>query len=191
MQDSISLAGAAALRDREAATLDALAERSAQGDQGAFEQLYLALVEDVYAYVRPNCAEPGTAEDIVANVFLRAWRSSGSYRCGSLQFRHWLFGITRNEVRAHWKQYHPSLPILDRDFRDDGYEGSAERARAVVAAALARLTEEQRQVVVLRYFESRSHEEIAAMLGKREGAVRAQLMRAMRRLREVLGDGPP
>ena len=191
MQDSISLAGVAVLGDREAATLDALAERSAHGDKAAFEQIYVALVEDVYAYVRPNCAEPGIAEDIVANVFLRAWRSAGSYRCGSQQFRHWIFGITRNEVRSHWKHYRPSLPILDHDIYDDGYEVSAERARAVVTAALAQLTEEQRQVVVLRYFENRSHEEIAATLGKREGAVRAQLMRAMRRLREVLGDGPP
>jgi RNA polymerase sigma factor (sigma-70 family) len=57
--------------------------------------------------------------------------------------------------------------------------------------ALRLLTDEQRRVIVLRFFSGYSHAEIASVLAKREGAVRAQLLRALRQLRKVLYDAAP
>ncbi len=175
-------------------TLDALAARAAQGDRLAFEQIYLQLAGELYTYVYGQCREVATAEDIVANVFLRAWRSARAYRVGSMQFRRWIFTIARNEVRDYWRSSQRTVPLFDMDFSDDrpAEQGSdPAHARIAVRRALNALTEDQRQVVVLRYFNNKSHKEIAHVLGKREGAVRALLLRAMRHMRKVMIDAAP
>lgn len=174
--------------------LDRLAARAAQGDRVAFEQIYLQLANELYTYVHGQCREAATAEDIVANVFLRAWRSARAYRAGSLQFRRWIFTIARNEIRDHWRASQRTVPMFDMDFCDE--QITEERpdplhAQLTVRQALGVLTEEQRQVVVLRYFNNKSHKEIAQVLGKREGAVRALLLRAMRHMRKVMNDASP
>lgn len=190
MQESWSIAGIGIAPDREAVALDALAERAANGEQAAFEQIYAHMVDELHSYVRGHCHDPVVAEDIVANVFLAAWRSAGAYRQGSRQFRRWLFGIARNELREHWRKREATLPMLDVDLIDRAEDGAVPNNEMdeVVERAMAGLTDEQRQVVVLRYYGNKTHEEIAGILGKREGAVRAQLMRALRQMRRVMVD---
>ncbi len=190
MEESWRLAGTVAPADREAAMLDGLATRAAEGDDGAFEQIYLLLVDDIYAFVRGHCREAATAEDIVATVFMHAWRSAKAYHSGSQQFRRWIFTIARNELRTHWRRSAASPPFqpIDERYPESRADAGELNARVVVHEALTTLTDEQRNVVVLRYFDNRSHEEIAALVGKREGAVRALLMRALHRMRGVLLD---
>lgn len=170
--------------------LDVLAERAAQGDRSAFGEIYELLVDDLYRYVRGQCRDETLAEDLVANVFFKAWRSASSYRRVSGQYRRWIFTIARNELRNHWRSAQRTVEILDHDLVDDGIlvADGADAAREVVERALHTLTRAQRDVVVLRYFENKSHEEIAGILGKREGAVRALLLRALRRMRKVMAD---
>ena len=64
-------------------------------------------------------------------------------------------------------------------------------ALTIEVARLDRVTPEQREVVVLRYFSELSHAEIGRVLGKREGAVRAQLLRALRQMRKVMNNAAP
>lgn len=174
-----------------AALLDVLAARAAAGDRPSFERIYTLLADDLYAYVCGKVQDGTVAEDLIANTFLKAWRSAGRYRSGTDGFRRWIFGIARNEVRDYWRTNHHFLELHDHDVTDESGsepEGDVEGARRLVHRALATLTEDQRQVVVLRYFDNKSHEEIATMLGKREGAVRALLLRALRRMRKVMDD---
>jgi RNA polymerase sigma-70 factor (ECF subfamily) len=189
---AITGAGTALDRDREATALDALAARAADGDQAAFEQIYTHMVDELHLYIRGQCRDPAFAEDILSNVFLAAWRSARTYRQGSRQFRRWLFGIARNEVREYWRRRETAIPMLDVDLFDHAEDGLAPPDHVVetIDRAMAQLNEEQRQVVALRYFGNKTHEEIAALLGKREGAVRAQLMRALRQMRKVIVDAP-
>lgn len=178
----------------DASVLDALAARSAQGDKLAFEQIYLGLVDELYSYVRGQCRDDPAAEDIIANVFLRAWRAAKTYRSGSQQYRRWIFTIARNELRDHWRSSRHTMPLLALDFIDErgiDDQGDSADARARALWALSTLTEDQRQVVVLRYFGNKSHREIADILGKREGAVRALLVRALRHMRKVIVDAAP
>lgn len=193
MQDSLSFRRAKRAEQRSAVELDHLAMRAAEGDRAAFEQIYNWLVDDLYAYVHAQCRNETVAEDIVANVFLKAWRAAGSYRPGSRTFQGWMFTIARNEVRDHWRAAQRTLPMLDMDIPDDGEPAAMDpsEAKRAVSHAMESLTDDQRQVVVLRYFGNKSHEEIAAIMGKREGAVRALLMRALRQMRKVMGDAAP
>lgn len=194
MQESFSLGQAADAQARHAELLDGLAGEAAAGDRLAFEQIYNQTVDDIFSYVRGQCRNETVAEDLVANVYLKAWRSARLYRRGSNSYRRWLFAIARNELRDYWRTNQPTVAFLDLDVPDDTH--SEERAdpahaRREVARVLAMLTDEQRQVVVLRFFNSKSHEEIAKIMGKREGAVRALLLRALRHMRKVMTDAAP
>lgn len=196
MPESLPLAGGATDAElNEGGVLDALAERAANGEAAAFEQIYNMLAQELYSYICAQCRNETAAEDILANVFMKAWRSIKRYHTGSDRFRRWIFTIARNEVRDHWRVSQRTLPFFDMGLTDgsDGQPGSApdpEDARREVARAMATLTEAQRQVVLLRYFSNKSHEEIAGIMGKREGAVRALLLRALRRMRKVMADAP-
>jgi len=191
VEDSFRLGAFDAASGRPAdVDLEELAAAVAAGDERAFELLYQRSVSDLYAYVRAHCRGEAEAEDIVANVYLNVWRSAKKYRLGSGQFRRWLFAIARNEVRDYWRARRgaPSeLPLelasqTARSTRGDPV------LRHTVERALEVLTPEQRDVVVLRFYGGKSHHEIAELLGKREGAVRALLLRALRRMRKVVED---
>lgn len=190
MEQSLSLAARApAPSGRDGAALDLLAQRAAEGDAAAFEQIYNILADELYSYICGQCHNQSAAEDILANVFLKSWRSIRGYHAGSDRFRRWIFAIARNEVRDYWRTSKRTMPMFDLDVTDDSEpesEADPEDARRQVAQAMAILTEDQRQVVVLRYFSNKSHEEIAGIMGKREGAVRALLLRALRRMRKEM-----
>jgi RNA polymerase sigma-70 factor (ECF subfamily) len=190
LQESLPLEGVASDVDsRDAVALDLLAQRAADGETVAFEQIYNILADELFAYICGQCHNETVAEDILANVFLKAWRSINRYHAGSDRFRRWIFAIARNEVRDYWRTSRRTLPFLDIDITDESDptpDRDPEEAREQVAKAMSILTDEQRQVVVLRYFSNKSHEEIAGIMGKREGAVRALLLRALRRMRKSM-----
>jgi RNA polymerase sigma-70 factor (ECF subfamily) len=171
--------------------LDELAAKTARGDKDAFEQIYVRTNDELYRFVRGLCGNATVAEDLVAGTYLRAWRSAATYRIGSATYQRWLFRIARNLVADHWRVTPQTVSIDDLDF-EAPLEGSdsleADEARLEIARLLARLTPQQREVVVLRYLNHKSFREIAQLLGKREGAVRVQLARALRSMRKVLED---
>ncbi len=174
----------------DGALLDALARRAAAGEREAFGELYTLLVDDLYRYVRGLVRDETLAEDIVAEVFLRAWRFIPRYRAGSNTLRQWTFTIARNQVRDAWRQERLRPIALEVDVAEDSDECPAEARHAAetIQRALKGLTDHQRDVVLLRYFGEKSHAEIARLVGKREGAIRATLLRALRRMRKEIDD---
>jgi RNA polymerase sigma-70 factor (ECF subfamily) len=174
--------------------LDALAQRAARGDKAAFEEIFEATSGELYRFARGLSGNDAVAEDIVATTYLRAWQSARSYRVGTNNYRRWLLGIARNQIYDHWRVNNETVPISEMDFvAPDISEGqrSAGEVRGELDRLLATITPDQREVVVLRYIDNKSHEEIGRLLGKREGAVRAQLLRALRHMRKVIRDASP
>ncbi len=191
MENSEAVRGRVARAPVPVSLLDEWARRAAGGDRIAFEAIYDATAEDVLGYLRGSTRRAAVAEDLAANVFLKAWRSARSYRCGSNTYRQWLFAIARNELANHWRSLRNDVPLDALDIpdtnpsefgADDGF------LRDRLAGAMRTLTAEQRDVIVLRYYMDQTYPEIAHILGKREGAVRALVMRALRRMRKVVED---
>lgn len=194
MQDAVSLEGVRAPDAREDEQLDRLASRAANGDSLAFESIYTATVDLIYVYLVGHLRDETQAEDITSNVFLKAWKSAASYRVGSNNYRRWLFAIARNELRDAWRQQRRTTSIDDAEILSDAGPDLSEQpgyARAEVIRAMNVLTEEQRRVVILRFFGEQSHAEIARVLNKREGAVRVQLLRALRHMRKEMHHAAP
>jgi len=169
-----------------------LVERSQRGDREAFEELYRQNVRRVYALCCRLAGEPSRAEDLVQEVFVRAWRKLGSFR-GESRFSTWLHPLAVNVAlagRRRWgrrerRETRTDDPAaLERGGRAGGAAAPAEGID--LERAIAALPVRARGVFVLHDVEGYRHEEIAVMTGVTVGTSKAQLHRARRLLRERL-----
>jgi RNA polymerase sigma-70 factor, ECF subfamily len=168
-------------------------ERARGGDLAAFSELYDLHAPSVYRYLLYRVREPSDAEDITSEVFTRAFAHIAGYRWQGKSFLAWLYTIARNALTDRHRRERPTVDL------DDAYglaeDGPTAHDRAVhgeeVAAlrgAVRHLTDEQQEVLVLRFVQNRSSREVASILGKNEGAIRALQFRALGRLRKLLRD---
>ena len=181
-----------ASRERPAERIRSLVDQAIQGDAEAFGGLYDFFIDDVYRYFYHHVGSPHDAEDLASRTFLRAWRGLSTFRWRGRPFEAWLFTLAKNQLVDFYRERRaPSAP-LDESYPDRklGPEGRAlANAEAeATRAALAKLTEEQRQVLILKFYLDRENREIALIMGKREGTVRALQMRALQALRRHLSD---
>jgi RNA polymerase sigma-70 factor (ECF subfamily) len=168
--------------------------RAAQADSARFDALYRKYVAQVYSYAIYELRDPHEAEDVTARTFLSAladlprFRERASPADGedASTFRVWLFRIARNAV-AERRRTARRRPQADLDAAlavpaAVDVEGDAVTRDEAAAAwrAVARLDDDRRQAVVLRFVHELSTAEMADVLGRSEGAVRVLLHRALR-----------
>ena len=165
-----------------------------QGVEDADAALVRLLHEEhagpLYAFCVRFTGDAQRAEDVVQEVFLRAWRSLSSTDLRARPVRPWLLHVARNLLTdAHRAEQ--SRPVLvDHEHALETAEASDQLDRAVeawqVAAALARLTPQHREVLVQAHYLGRSVAETAAALGVPSGTVKSRTYYAVRALRLVL-----
>jgi RNA polymerase sigma factor (sigma-70 family) len=143
---------------------------------------------------------PGPAEDIVAETFLVAFRQRDHYDSARCDARPWLYGIAGNLIRRHHRDEVRQLRALARTGVDPVAESFTDRADArlaagaasrAVAAAIAELDADQRDVLLLTTWAGLTYDQAAEALGIPEGTVRSRMNRARTRLRAALGDVNP
>lgn len=170
----------------------ALAIRASKGESAAFGLLYDRHVAAIYRYVFYRVRDDAEAEDITSDVFMRALKAMPRYEPRQA-FLAWLYRIARNAVidRARKGNRQVSFedalqhPGVDKIVEPDA-EILAHSDSATLRDALAKLTPLQQEVVVLRFLEGYSTEEIAGIVGKREGTVRGIQFRAIGALRQLI-----
>lgn len=176
-----------------------LIARLAAGDSAALDALYERYAGVVFGLVLRIVAERPVAEDLLQEVFVRAWQRAGSYDGSRGRAGAWLCGIAHNlaidELRRQRRR--PQL-VSERDERDPPREPSAPNGREVaeeawinlrrvqIETALARLPVAQRQVIELAYFEGFTQSQIAARLGEPLGTVKTRMRLGLRKLRDIL-----
>ena len=170
-------------------------DRARNGDKAAFAELYDTNVDSVYRYLLYRVREPSDAEDLCSEVFTRAFANIHRYRWQGKSFLAWLYTIARNAVTDRRRRDRPTVEIDNAFGLSDDAPTAHERAvhgEAVDAlrGAVRHLTSEQQEVLVLRFVENRSSREVATMLGKNEGAIRALQFRALGRLRKLMREDP-
>lgn len=166
-----------------------LVRRAIVGDASAFGALYDRYLERVYRYVYYRVGSVEEAEDLSEEIFLKAWEAIGRYREQGVPFSAWLMRLAHNHVIDHFRTRRPTAPLADTlPARTPDPEQAAERrlAAQAVLRAMQDLTSEQQQVLILRFIEELDHSEIAAIMGKNEGAVRALQFRGLSALRAAL-----
>ncbi len=177
--------------DRLAAPADdavrAYVDRAIQGDAAAFGQIYDIYVETVYRYLFYRLGRPTEAEDLTEQVFLRAWEGIHRFRWQGKPFVAWLYRVAHNVLVDHFRAHRVIdrlEPHHERPHPADDIELQIEAED--LAAAIRQLTDDQQEVIILRFMEELGHAEIAARTGRREGAVRALQLRALRSLRKIV-----
>jgi RNA polymerase sigma factor (sigma-70 family) len=171
---------------------DASLAEAARSDPQAFGELYERYYTRVYRYVYHRLANPTEAEDVTAAVFMKALEALPSYQSRRNTFAPWLFRITRNAVIDHYRRRRIQTPIDGVEHQSDehdpaGYVLDCERS-AELGALVRHLSDDQRDVVLLRFAGDLSFAEIGAVLKKNEPAVRMLLHRGLRKLKAVLED---
>jgi RNA polymerase sigma-70 factor (ECF subfamily) len=187
--------------DRDRALVEA-----ARRDPAHFDALYRKYLAQVYSYAFYELRDHHAAEDATERVFMQALtglprfeeRADSFIRAGGVggasaeipvdasTFRVWLFRIARNVV-ANERRRDRRRPVASLEHAsglaasDDIFESAAAREAGSAAwQAVARLPEDRRRAVVLRFVDEMSTAEIAEVLGRSEGAVRVLLHRALR-----------
>ena len=162
--------------------------RAQQGDETAFATLYQNYLDRIYRFLYLNTGDRQDAEDITAQVFMKAWENLGSYRERGVPFGAWLFRIARNTLidQVRVRRETESLGHTAALAVTDGQNVEAEVERRLLGEELAKdlqeLTSEQRQVIVLRLVDGYSTEEVARALNRQPGAIRGLQMRGLQAL---------
>lgn len=163
-----------------------------EGDADAFARLYDAHIDPIYRFIFYRVGETGLAEDLTSQVFLKAWEKLHQYEVRGLPFGAWLFRIARNLIADH---YRAKREVLSLEASEVEQVVIVENVAVTVEtkvdidlllAQLSRLTENQRQVLTLKFLDGLDTDEIAKILGKREGAIRALQMRGLQTLASLL-----
>ena len=180
--------------DNETQTADvhALVARAQAGDAEAYAALYERFAHKILSYLRYHLGHGGeAAEDLAADVFMRAWKKITSYQSSGGTFSAWLYRIAHNRlidhVRAQRKRVGVSLDECG-NLPDPSAETGMETAltQEQLAAALAGLTAEQRTVIIHRFMQDRSLADTGRLMAKSEDAVKQLQVRALRSMRRAL-----
>ncbi len=167
---------------------DALLVEEAQQRPAAFAALYARYVRPVHRYIYSRVGNRADAEDLTAEVFIEALRALPGYRERGL-FPAWLFALVRRQVAGHYRRPHPAQSLeaasdAPSHHPDPLAQALEHEALVELRERLARLDEDQRELLRLRYAAGLTYREIGEVLGKREAAVKMAVHRLLGRLHD-------
>lgn len=170
-----------------------LLERARTFDQEALGKIYDLYSDALYAYAFKHVGSTQLAEDLVAETFQRFLKGLKSGGGPTDHLQAYLYRITHNLITDTYRREPPPALELEEDrLAEEDQEPAgivSERQEAdLVRRALRLLPPEQRQVIVLRFLEGWSTLEIAQVMEKSIGAVKAQQHRGLAALQRILGD---
>jgi RNA polymerase sigma-70 factor (ECF subfamily) len=174
-------------------------QRAQAGDVAAQAQLYAEYRDPVFRFIYNRIGGRRVlAEDLAADVWVRALKSIGSYADQGKDFGAWLTTIARNLVYDHFKsgRYRLETPVDEIREYADGIDRTPQGApeastldyisNLALLAALRWLSDEQREALILRYLVGLTVTETAQALGKNEGAVKALCYRGTISMKRLL-----
>jgi RNA polymerase sigma factor (sigma-70 family) len=191
-------AGGAGRVGLSAGELERLIERSQRGDQKAFGELYQHHLQPVYSYIWLQVRDDAVAEDLVQDVFMSLLRGLATFRLGEA-FTPWLMRVAHNRVVNHWRAVGRQPQLVRLPEEDDPEDLQAplaaqeaadtfvlEVSEPDLADALDRLTELQREVILLRFGAEMSLAETASVVGRTVNAVKNLEFKGLSALRRQL-----
>jgi RNA polymerase sigma-70 factor, ECF subfamily len=171
----------------------ALLERASRAEPAALGALYDQYADRIFTYIYHRVGQAEVAEDLTGQVFMRMLEAIRTGQGWHSSFSGWLYRIAHNLVIDYYRR-RGRVTLIDIDdaapikaTRGDPVR-SAETLldREHLRAALFQLTEDQAQVITLRFMEERSIAEVADLMEKTEGAIKALQYRAVLALRRVM-----
>ncbi|MCC6905339.1 MAG: sigma-70 family RNA polymerase sigma factor [Anaerolineae bacterium] len=180
------------LRPTEHSEEATLVRLAAAGDSEAFVVLYRSHMAAIYRYIYLRVRQVAEAEELTEETFLRAWQALPGYEIREVGFAAWLYRIAHNLVIDHGRK--DRLPVVDSADTEWPDEASpsveqylqAGETRDALHRAIGQLNSNEQQVIVLRFIEGLSHQQVAVIMGKSPEACRVLQHRALIRLNAIL-----
>ncbi len=166
--------------------------RAQQQDNQAISRLYEVYFDKIYRYIVMRVRNETEAEDITQQVFLKMLNSISSYKSRGVPFSSWLFRIAHNQVIDFYRQQGKKATVDIEGIQLQASGGDPQNMMEKqwdieeVKKATQRLTAAQQEVLSLRFASELSIAECAAIMGKREGAIKALQHSAVIALRKAL-----
>jgi RNA polymerase sigma-70 factor (ECF subfamily) len=162
-----------------------LVERAQQGEREALEELYLLHFDRIYSYLHMSVGNRHDAEDLTTQTFLKMLESIKRFHWQSAPFSAWLFRIAHNLAMDHFRATRRWQPEEDVPEPVGDTAPSAEAAalqsigRESMLDLIEDLSQEQKQVLTLKFVFNLPNAEVATVLGKTEGAIKSLQHRAL------------
>jgi len=181
------------MQDEKSAINDEVALiNAARTDPEAFGQLYERYVERIYNYIYFRVGGAGDAEDLTARVFFKALRGIGGYRHMGLPFSAWLYRIAHNLVANYHRDRSRMQEIsIENLVVEDTSKSSApehlmetRQENDFLLALINDLSPQKKELIILKYVQKLSNEEIGQIFGKTEGAIKSLYHRTLVELKE-------
>lgn len=170
-----------------------LIRRAKECDPSAFARIFEYYYQDVYNYIYHKVVNVHLAEDLTSDVFLKVLESIDSFSFRGIPLAIWLLRIARNLMVDHFRGQPKTADLpLKEDLLptevgpSDVFETKLTRQQLV--RAFSDLTEEQQDVIILKFVDGLNNTEVAQVLGKSEGAIKSLQHRALVSLNRVLED---
>jgi RNA polymerase sigma-70 factor, ECF subfamily len=179
----------------ERGTTESLVERAQSGDRDALEDLYLEHFDRIYSYLHMTVGNRHDAEDLTTQTFLRMLESIGKFRWGAAPFSAWLFRIAHNLAMDHFRSRRRWQPEEEVPEPEGSAESSAEDEAFKLLSSqsmfdlIESLSDEQRDVLILKFVFDFSNQETATVLDKTEGAIKSLQHRALASLQKQMASG--
>lgn len=173
---------------------ETLIHRAQRGDADATAELYEQYVERIYRYVAYRVIDVADAEDLTAEVFVKMVEGLPGYRHTGVPFEAWLYRIASARVIDYRRrvQRRPQTELsesLSDDAADTPEQAVVDQQELEsLRQALSHLSDEQQSLLVLRFIERKSHEQVALVMGKSISAVKSIQHRALSLLAAQLGE---
>lgn len=174
---------------------ESLVLRAKEHDEAALTQLYEENFDKIYRYIVLKIGDRTEAEDMTQQVFLKAFKSISGYKIKGSPFSSWLFRIAHNQIVDYWrkKSKQATVPLEETLVGSGDSNPSSDVERKMdmenLVAATKQLTQLQREVVSLRFAGGLSVAQVARLMGKSEGAIKALQHSAVVSLRRMLATG--
>ena len=175
---------------------DYLVQQAIERNRQAFGALYDSSLDRVYRHVFYRVSNQADAEDITQEVYVRAWKAIHRYKTTGAPFTAWLLSIAGNLIIDYYRKRQKHSQISE-DLKEAPLESvptPQEQAeinldRTLLKEKVLRLKGDKQKVILMRFIDDRSVEEIATILKKTENAIRVIQFRALSDLRKMIERG--
>lgn len=171
-----------------------LIKKAKNGSNEAFGKLYDKNIDKIYRFIFLRISKKSDAEDITQKVFLKAWENMDKYEIReNIPFSSWLYRIAKNSIIDYYRteKNHPGIedvPEYELGEAPTDHEKKAQDKLKFkeIKEALNELTENQQDVIIMKFIEELENEEIAEILNKTEVAVRVTQHRALKKIKKII-----
>jgi RNA polymerase sigma-70 factor (ECF subfamily) len=174
----------------------ALVELAQKGDRASLEELYLIHFDRIYSYLHMTVANRHDAEDLTTQTFVKMLESIGRFRWQSAPFSAWLFRIAHNLSMDYFRSRRRWQPEAEVPEPYGSEEPSAEAeamqsiGRQSMLDLIDTLSQEQQQVLTLKFVFNFANADVAKILDKSEGAIKSLQHRALASLQKQVEQPP-